>query len=72
MTSVIDKRKERIELLKQKIWVSSPISLETLCIQFSFEQGVSVDTVRKYVELLLGMKYIKINDGIIYKNGNAN
>ena len=67
MTSVIDKRKERIELLKQKIWVNSPISLETLSIQFSFEQGVSVDTVKDYVKILLGMGYIKINDGILFK-----
>jgi hypothetical protein len=67
MTSVIDKRKERIELLKQKIWVNSPISLETLSIQFSFEHGVSVDTVKDYVKILLGMGYIKINDGILFK-----
>ena len=67
MTSVIDKRKERIELLKQKIWVNSPISLETLSIQFSFEQGVSVDTIKDYVKILLGMGYIKINDGILFK-----
>lgn len=68
MGYTIEERKKRIEILKDKIWANAPIPIEKLCNIISLELGISVETIKKYLNVLIGNKIIIVKDGVIYKN----